>query len=98
MQRDLHDGRQSGTVRLGLARARVGMAAVYPPRAGNSITLVPKLKRAGSNYEFSAETVLCHEYAHHLMATLTSRTFPRWFVEGFADFFAGARTGRNTRG
>lgn len=67
------------------------MAGIYLPRAGNSIALVPKLKRAGSKYELSGETVLYHEYAHHFMATLTSRTFPRWFVEGFAEFFAGAR-------
>ena len=40
----------------------------------------------------TGETVLYHEYAHHFMiASLTSRAYPRWFTEGFAEFFAGVR-------
>jgi tetratricopeptide (TPR) repeat protein len=36
--------------------------------------------------------VLYHEYAHHFMfARLTARAYPRWFTEGFAEFFAGVR-------
>src|SRR6185503_12424966 len=35
------------------------------------------------------ETILYHEYAHHFMAAnLTNRPYPRWFTEGFAEFFA----------
>jgi hypothetical protein len=66
------------------------LAGIYLPRAGQSIALVPEVRRQGSKFDLSSETILYHEYAHHFMATLTSRTFPRWLVEGFAEFFASA--------
>lgn len=65
------------------------LAGVYRPRAGSAIAVVPKLKQGASDYELDGETILFHEYAHHLMYSLTPRTYPRWFVEGFAEFFAG---------
>jgi len=62
----------------------------YIPRAGGSIALIPKL-RGASSFELTGETVLYHEYAHHfMMANLTNRPYPRWFTEGFAEFFANA--------
>lgn len=30
--------------------------------------------------------VLLHEYAHHLMFTRMQRFYPRWYVEGFAEY------------
>jgi tetratricopeptide (TPR) repeat protein len=67
------------------------LAGVYLPRAGSAIAVIPKLDRVSSQYELSPETILYHEYAHHFMAGLTARAFPRWFVEGFAEFFASVR-------
>lgn len=67
------------------------LAGVYLPRAGSAIAVIPRLGRASSPYELSPETVLYHEYAHHFMFGLTARAFPRWFVEGFAEFFASVR-------
>lgn len=67
------------------------LAGFYVPRAGGSIAVIPKL-RSASRSKLSGETVLYHEYAHHFMlASLTDRSYPRWFVEGFAEFFAGAQ-------
>lgn len=68
------------------------VAGAYFARAGASVAIIPKLKGARSQFELSGETILYHEYAHHFMMTgLTNRVFPRWFVEGFAEFFAGVR-------
>jgi hypothetical protein len=67
------------------------VAGIYLPRAGASIAIVPKLRGARSQYDMSGETILYHEYAHHFMWTLTSRTFPRWFIEGFAEYFASVK-------
>ena len=54
--------------------------------------MIPKPEGHSSQYVLSGETVLYHEYAHHFMiAGLTARAFPRWFTEGFAEFFAGVR-------
>lgn len=66
-------------------------AGAYLPRAGASIAIVPKLKGARSQYDMSGETILYHEYAHHFLWTLTARTFPRWFIEGFAEYFASVQ-------
>ncbi|WP_116811085.1 hypothetical protein [Steroidobacter cummioxidans] len=66
------------------------LAGIYIPRAGGSVAVIPKLKGA-SKSDLTGETVLYHEYAHHFMQTNTHRAYPRWFVEGFAEFFAGVR-------
>jgi len=61
---------------------------IYIPRAGGSVALIPSL-RGALQFELTGETVLYHEYAHHFMtANLTNRPYPRWFSEGFAEFFA----------
>ena len=61
---------------------------IYIPRAGGSVALVPRL-RGVSKFEATGETILYHEYAHHFMAAnLANRPYPRWFTEGFAEFFA----------
>lgn len=64
------------------------LQGIYIPRAGGSVALIPKLRNA-SNFELTGETVLYHEYAHHFMTVnLTDRPYPRWYTEGFAEFFA----------
>jgi tetratricopeptide (TPR) repeat protein len=64
------------------------MNGIYIPRAGGSVALIPRLRKA-SSFELTGETVLYHEYAHHFMiANLTNRPYPRWFTEGFAEFFS----------
>ena len=66
------------------------LAGFYDARAGISVAVIPESAvRSG----LSGETVLYHEYAHHFMSGLTARTYPRWFVEGFAEFFGGVRFG-----
>ncbi len=68
------------------------VSGVYIPRAGSSVAVIPRLKRGSTKFDLSGETILYHEYAHHFMATnLTKRAHPRWFVEGFAEFFAGVQ-------
>lgn len=67
------------------------VAGFYRARAGSSVAVVPRLKSATSQFALSPETVLLHEYAHHFMAGITTRAYPRWFSEGFAEFFSSAR-------
>jgi len=67
------------------------LAGFYLPRAGSSVALVPRL-RGGAKDELTGEKVLYHQYAHHFMqATLTTRAYPRWLTEGFAEFFGGVQ-------
>lgn len=67
------------------------LGGIYIPRAGASIALIPTMK-GSSGSGLKAETTLFHEYAHHFMiGSLTTRAYPRWFTEGFAEFFASVR-------
>lgn len=67
------------------------LSGIYLPRAGASVALIPTLRGASAS-QLNGETILFHEYAHHFMiADLTARAYPRWFTEGFAEFFAGVR-------
>jgi cytochrome c-type biogenesis protein CcmH/NrfG len=67
------------------------LGGLYLPRAGQSVALVPRLTTASSAGGEATETTLFHEYAHHFMRTMTSYTHPRWFSEGFAEFFSSVR-------
>src|SRR4029453_12382049 len=60
------------------------LGGTYIPRAGACVALVPTIK--ASSY---SERTLFHEYAHHfIIGSLTAGAYPRWFTEGFAEFFA----------
>jgi tetratricopeptide (TPR) repeat protein len=84
----------SSKVRVILGTKDRYLSGFYIPRAGGSIALIPAI-RAGSS-GFMAETTLFHEYAHHFMrGSLMVRPYPRWFTEGFAEFFAGVRFERD---
>lgn len=37
------------------------------------------------------QTVLFHEYAHHLMLQHSQAAFPMWYVEGFAEYYGMTR-------
>jgi cytochrome c-type biogenesis protein CcmH/NrfG len=62
----------------------------YMPRAGGSLAIIPPIDVAGSKASES-ELVLMHEYAHHFMAENAPYLVPRWYGEGFAEYFATAR-------
>jgi tetratricopeptide (TPR) repeat protein len=66
------------------------LAGFYVPRAGSSVAVVPERT---ARYGVSGDGVLLHEYAHHFMYSLTARSYPRWFIEGFAELFGGVRFG-----
>jgi tetratricopeptide (TPR) repeat protein len=67
-----------------------GVAGFYRGAAGNSIAVVPRRIGGGGRAELDPETVLLHEYAHHFMLANFAGAWPRWFVEGFAEFNATA--------
>jgi len=71
------------------------IAGLYRPLAGNIVSIVPKLKSGGSKFTLNGETILRHEYAHHFLFNITNRTFPLWFQEGFAEFYASGRSERD---
>ncbi|MEP3224973.1 MAG: hypothetical protein ABJO01_03280 [Parasphingorhabdus sp.] len=63
----------------------------YLPRAGATVAFVPELRKASNKFQNSPEQILFHEYAHHFMYGITDYSYPRWFSEGFAEFYSTVR-------
>jgi tetratricopeptide (TPR) repeat protein len=73
-----------------LARSRF-VAGFYRPRAGGSLAVVPRRSGSGSEFDLDGQSILFHEYAHHLMWSIAPHAVhPAWFIEGFAELFATA--------
>lgn len=60
----------------------------YVPRAGGSLAIIPPIDVSRSGKASESELVLMHEYAHHYMAENAPYLVPRWYSEGFAEYFA----------
>jgi tetratricopeptide (TPR) repeat protein len=63
----------------------------YMPRAGGSLAIIPPIDIARNGTPSESERVLMHEYAHHFMFENASYLVPRWYGEGFAEFFSTAK-------
>jgi cytochrome c-type biogenesis protein CcmH/NrfG len=63
----------------------------YLPRAGGSLAIIPPIDVASGGKPSQSELVLMHEYAHHYMAENAPYLVPRWYSEGFAEYFATAK-------
>lgn len=66
------------------------VAGFYVPRA-RPIAIMARQGLGTRQREQTAQTVLLHEYAHHLLYNNYSAAFPAWFSEGYAEFHATAR-------
>jgi tetratricopeptide (TPR) repeat protein len=60
---------------------------VYRADAAGALALT---SRAATSETWS-DFVLLHEYAHHFMLQNFTAAFPKWYVEGFAEFVATTR-------
>ncbi len=85
---------KSNVRKLANAKSRY-TAGIYLPRAGNIVTIVPKLRSSNGKFNLSSETILRHEYAHHFLFNISNKTFPLWFQEGFAEFYASGKFQRD---
>lgn len=67
----------------------------YIARAGGSLAIIPPIDSSRSGEISESERILMHEYAHHFMAENAPYLVPRWFGEGFAEFFSSAKFDRD---
>ncbi|NYT42757.1 hypothetical protein HZY97_18425 [Sphingomonas sp. R-74633] len=75
---------------------RQGVEGFFIPRASGSVAIVPEQGSGGGDLALKPLQILLHEYAHHLMWSLDPNTgYPSWLVEGFAEFNATARFGKD---
>jgi cytochrome c-type biogenesis protein CcmH/NrfG len=63
----------------------------YMPRAGGSLAIIPPIDVGRGSKASKSELTLLHEYAHHFMAENAPYLVPRWYSEGFAEYFGTAR-------
>lgn len=82
--------RTEGEVRKLYGEGNKYLGGFYLPRAGSSIAIVPRVKAANGDLEWSMIALL-HEYAHHVSISSSMMSMPRWYTEGSAEFFASAR-------
>ena len=65
-----------------------GVAGFFQGRASGPVAFVP---RRDGNGLLDAQAILLHEYGHSFMfSSWPSAVFPKWFVEGFAEFVGTA--------
>ncbi len=64
-------------------------AGFYLARAEGSLAISNR-QRATRRTSLDGQTVLFHEYVHHLMAHYFTYGYPAWYREGYAEFFATA--------
>lgn len=69
---------------------RGGVAGAYIGRAAGAVAFVHRERETGRATELTAQTVLFHEYVHHLMLSQADFSYPAWVVEGAAEFFSTA--------
>lgn len=67
----------------------------YSPRASGSVAFVPRRAGYGGDSGWDEEVIFFHEYAHHLMLQNVDHPFPRWMVEGFAEFLSTAKINKD---
>ncbi len=68
-------------------------AGFYRPRAANSLIVTPSLRFAGAGQRGGIDPmiVLLHEYTHHFLFENLAAAYPKWYVEGFAEFASTAQ-------
>jgi tetratricopeptide (TPR) repeat protein len=65
-----------------------GVAGFYTTSSEGALAVVPRVIGQGSKFDLDGDTVLYHEYAHHLMFQYFQAAYPSWYVEGFAEFMS----------
>lgn len=67
------------------------IAGFYRPQAGGSLAIIPPVNSSLNGKPTESELTLLHEYAHHYLLESASYIIPRWFGEGFAEYFSSAK-------
>jgi len=95
VQQLIHD--QSGMI-AGFYRGRAGGSVAFASRTDrNDIRMTETGSIVGHSWTLAMRdnTVLFHEYAHHLMMQDIANPYPKWLAEGFAEVLATARVDRD---
>jgi tetratricopeptide (TPR) repeat protein len=76
--------------------SRSGIAGFFSARVSGSYAVVTQERAGSGELSLTPMQVLLHEYGHYLMWSLDPNTaYPAWLIEGFAEFNATARFGKD---
>lgn len=64
------------------------VAGYYRQSAESAVAFMPERMGDGP---LSAQTIMFHEYAHHMLMSSSIEFYPRWLNEGMAEFFMTTR-------
>lgn len=65
----------------------------YDPAMRGPLVVVPRLTPRQLLFATTPRQILFHEYAHHFMFVNFPATYPAWYIEGFAEFYANVDFG-----
>ena len=98
--RDLADvqrlaGDKTGFIQGFYKRKRGGFGRLCGARRSSNATrdapIGSNIRSQSMNTNMGGETILLHEYSHHLMMQDLEVPYPQWLVEGFAEFMSTAQ-------
>lgn len=72
------------------------IAGFYVPRVGSSVAYTARTTTSNI-LEMTSDAVLQHEFAHHFMYANSGAAYPKWYSEGFAEFFSTAQVEKDGR-
>jgi tetratricopeptide (TPR) repeat protein len=85
----IYIARNERDVRELMSREMRNVAGFYTTSLRGAVAVINRSKPS-SQFGISGEEVLFHEYAHHFMLQHAAVVYPAWYVEGFAEYVAGA--------
>ena len=74
------------------ADSDTGVAGFYESNILGPYAVTLRQIVAETDYQFTPELVLHHEYAHHFMLQYFPATYPGWYIEGFAELIGSSKT------
>lgn len=70
----------------------VGAGGVYKTNLEGPVFVLNS--RSGFSRGKRARAIAFHEYTHHLIASFSNTTYPRWFNEGYAEYLSTFKTNK----
>ena len=64
------------------------VAGFYRPQVEGTLAVVPQQGTNWGEWSLKSDNIFFHEYTHHLMLQKLDTVYPKWMVEGWAEFFA----------
>lgn len=99
------DGSSRNRVSVYLMPSLGDLRKLYTGGSGNSTVggfYIPSFEGSrafmpadASSFGVSAQAVMFHEYAHHILLSSATEYYPRWLSEGMAEFFMVSRLNRD---